>query len=155
MKKIKLQPDFLDFIKLCNGHQVKYLIVGGFAVGVHGFPRYTKDMDVCIEMSEENANKVLMVIEEFGFESLKLSKDDFLNKDFVTQLGHEPVRIDIINDMESVMFDEAWENKKIVKVENVPVSFIGFNELIKVKTNAGRPQDLVDVMKLKNRKLKL
>jgi hypothetical protein len=155
MKKIKLQPDFLDFIKLCNEYEVKYLIVGGFAVGVHGFPRYTKDMDVCVEMSEENADKVLMVMEKFGFKSLQLKKEDFLKKDFVTQLGHEPVRIDIINDMESVTFDEAWKNKKIVKVENVPVNFIGFNELIRVKTNAGRPQDLVDVMKLKKRKQQL
>ena len=106
-------------------------------------------------MSEENANRVLFVIEDFGFKSLHLKKEDFLNKDFVTQLGHEPLRIDIINDMESVTFNEAWENRKIVKVENVPVNFIGFNDLIKVKTNAGRPQDLADVMKLKNRKQQL
>ena len=106
-------------------------------------------------MNEENANKLLIAIEDFGFKSLQLKKEDFLNKDFVTQLGHEPVRIDIINNMESVTFDEAWENRKIVKVQDVPVNFIGFNDLIKVKTTAGRPQDLVDVMKLKNRKQQL
>jgi predicted nucleotidyltransferase len=152
MKKINLQADFLDFIKLCNEHEVKYLIIGGFAVSIHGFPRYTKDMDICIEMSNENAEKIIMVIEKFGFKSLKLEREDFLKKEFITQLGHEPVRIDIINHLECVTFNEAWNNKKVVKVENVPVNFIGFDELIKVKTNAGRPQDLVDVMKLKKRK---
>jgi len=152
-KKINLEKDFFDFIKLCNEHEVKYLVVGGYAVSFHGYPRYTKDIDICIEITDENAEKMLIVIEEFGFKSLGLSKEDFIKKNFVTQLGHTDVRIDIINDLEAVSFEQAWNNRKVIEVSNVPIDFIGYEELIKEKTLAGRPQDIADVYKLKKRKL--
>ena len=88
MKKMtKLEKDFLDFISLCNQYNVKYLVIGGYAVAIHGYPRYTKDLDVSIEMSEENAERVVRVINDFGLSSLRLTKEDFLKKNFVTQLG--------------------------------------------------------------------
>jgi len=152
-KKINLEKDFFDFIKLCNEHEVKYLVVGGYAVSFHGYPRYTEDIDICIEITDENAEKMLIVIEEFGFKSLGLSKEDFIKKNFVTQLGHTDVRIDIINDLEAVSFEQAWNNRKVIEVSNVPIDFIGYEELIKEKTLAGRPQDIADVYKLKKRKL--
>lgn len=96
----------------------------------------------------------MQVLNEFGFASLNLSKNDFIKPAFITQLGHEPLRIDIINDLDGVPFDEAWVNKKIVKMLGEPVSFIGYNELLKVKAKAGRPQDLADIDKLKKRKNK-
>jgi len=153
MKKINLEKDIIDFIKLCNKHNVKYLVIGGYAVSVHGYPRSTKDIDVCIEMSETNALKMVQVIKEFGFGSLKLNKEDFLKKDSITQLGFPPLRIDILNDLDGVSFKEAWNNKKIVSFENVAVNFIGYNELITVKQKAGRPQDLADIDKLKKRNI--
>jgi hypothetical protein len=76
---INLENDFVDFLKLCNLYEVKYLVIGGYAVSIHGYPRSTKDLDVLIQMSEENAAKMKEVIDEFGFASLKLVKDDFLN----------------------------------------------------------------------------
>ena len=112
--RINLETDFLEFIALCNKHEVRYLVIGGYAVSIHGYPRSTKDMDVCIEMSEENAAKMVRVIKDFGFGSLNLSEIDFLNKDFITQLGYEPLRIDILNDLDGVLFVEAWINKKVV-----------------------------------------
>ncbi len=151
MKKINLEKDIIDFIKLCNKHNLKYLVIGGYAVSVHGYPRSTKDIDVCIEMSDLNAAKMVEVIKDFGFGSLKLNKEDFLKKHFITQLGFPPLRIDILNDLDGVSFEEAWDNKKIVTIENVPVNFIGYNELIIVKQKAGRPQDIADVEKLKKR----
>lgn len=153
MKKIKFEKDFFDFFKLCGEHNVKYLLIGGYAVGIHGYPRYTKDIDICIECSEENAERIVKVIEDFGFGSLKLKKEDFLKKDLVTQLGYEPNRIDIINGLEEVAFQNAWDHKLIVDIEGVPVYVIGLNELIEVKTKAARPQDIADVSKLKKRKL--
>ena len=150
--KISLEDDFLDFVRLCNYYHVKYLVVGGYAVSIHGYPRSTKDMDICIELSEPNAEKMIKVINDFGFSSLGLQKADFLKEHFITQLGFEPVRIDIINDLDGVAFEEAWNNRKIVNMMDVPVNFIGYNELLKVKEKAGRPQDLADVSKLKKRK---
>jgi predicted nucleotidyltransferase len=154
MMKINLEKDIIEFIGLCNKHNIKYLVIGGYAVSIHGYPRSTKDIDVCIEMSDTNASKMVQVINDFGFESLKLKKEDFLKKDFITQLGFPPLRIDILNDLSGVGFEEAWNNKKIVSIENVPVNFIGYNDLIIVKKNAGRPQDLADVDKLEKRNKK-
>jgi hypothetical protein len=150
-KQINLENDFLDFVKLCNQYHVKYLVVGGYAVSIHGYPRSTKDLDICIEISEENAEKMVKVINDFGFASLKLSKADFLKKDFITQLGHEPIRIDILNDMAGVNFNEAWANKKEIKYEKEKIYFIGYHELLKMKKIAGRPQDIADISKLEKR----
>lgn len=150
-KTINLEKDFIDFIKLCNQYEVKYLVIGGYAVSVHGYPRSTKDMDVCIEISESNAAKMVNVINDFGFSSLHLTKEDFMHENYITQLGYEPVRIDILNDLSGIDFETAWKNKKVVNMLDVPVNFIGYNELMKVKENAGRPQDLADIDKLKKR----
>ena len=150
-RQINLERDFLDFIALCNKHAVKYLVIGGYAVSVHGYPRSTKDMDVCIEMSVENAEKMIAVIKDFGFESVELSESDFLSKNFITQLGYEPLRIDILNDLDGVAFAEAWGNKKVVIISEVEINFIGYNELLKVKEKAGRPQDIADISMLKKR----
>lgn len=151
MKRLKLETDFTDFVKLCNKYEVEYLVIGGYAVSIHGYPRSTKDFDVCIRISEENAKKMVEVIKDFGFGSLKLAKDDFLKRDFITQLGHEPVRIDILNDLDGVPFQEAWENKRIVDFDGSKINFIGYAELLKVKEKAGRPQDIADINKLKSR----
>ena len=154
MMKINLEKDIIDFIELCNKHNIKYLVIGGYAVSIHGYPRSTKDIDVCIEMSEVNASKMVQVINDFGFGSLKLTKDDFLKKHFITQLGFPPLRIDILNDLDGVSFEEAWKNRKIVNFEGVDVNFIGYNDLITVKQKAARPQDIADVDKLKKRNRK-
>ena len=152
MPKIKLENDFVDFVELCNLHAVEYLIIGGYAVSFHGYPRSTKDLDICIKISEENAEKMVQVITDFGLGSLKLVREDFLKRDFITQLGHEPVRIDILNDIDGVPFNSAWENKKVINYEGKKINFIGYSDLLKVKEKAGRPQDLADISKLKKRK---
>lgn len=150
-KKLKLETDFIDFVSLLNKYEVEYLIIGGYAVSIHGYPRSTKDLDICIKISDENAEKMVEVIKKFGFASLKLTKEDFLKRNFFTQLGYDPVRIDIVNDLDAVPFELAWKNKKIVDFENIKINFIGYSELLKVKENAGRPQDIADIHKLKSR----
>lgn len=151
MKKLKLETDFIDFVDLCNKYEVEYLVIGGYAVSIHGYPRSTKDLDICIRISEQNALKMIQVINDFGFASLKLTKEDFLKRDFITQLGQEPIRIDILNDLDGVSFEEAWVNKKIIDFEGSKINFIGYSELLKVKEKAGRPQDIADINKLKSR----
>ncbi len=154
MKKLKLESDFIDFVKLCNEYELEYLVIGGYAVSIHGYPRSTKDFDICIKISEANAEKMVSVIKDFGLESLKLIKEDFLKRDFITQLGHEPLRIDILNDLDGVAFQQAWINKRIIDFEGTKINFIGYHELLKVKEKAGRPQDIADISKLKSRNKK-
>ena len=152
MKKLfKLEKDFLDFLRLCNEREVKYLVIGGYAVSIHGYVRYTKDIDVAIELSEKNAMRISLVIQEFGLGSLGLTNEDFLRKNFITQLGHEPVRIDILNDVSGVSFAQAWKNRKEVEYYGVRINFIGLKELLILKKLAGRSQDKVDVEKLEAR----
>ncbi len=93
---IDLDPDFLDFISSCIDRDVRFLIVGGYAVAAHGHPRYTKDLDVWVLVGQRNAERLLLALGDFGFESLDLTTQDFLDDDVVIQLGYEPVRIDLL-----------------------------------------------------------
>jgi hypothetical protein len=147
-----LFEDFKDFIRLCNHYELRYLVIGGFAVSIHGYPRGTKDLDICIEASEGNADKIAKVIADFGMASLGLTPEDFLKKGMFTQLGREPVRIDIMVEMDGVPFDSAWQNKRTVNYEDeILVHFIGYHELLQLKQLASRPQDIADIAQLKAR----
>ena len=150
-KMPEFQKDFEDFITLCNKYELEYLVIGGFAVSVHGYPRTTKDLDVCINKTEENSKKVLEILKEFGFGSLNFKMEDFLKDDMIAQLGYPPIRIDILNDLNGIDFNVAFKNKRIVNMNGVPTNFIGYNELLINKQNAGRDQDLLDIKKLKER----
>ena len=146
----EFQKDFEDFIMLCNKYELEYLVIGGFAVSIHGYPRTTKDLDICINKNEANASKLIQILEDFGFGSLNFKIEDFVKDNMITQLGYEPIRIDILNDLNGVDFDVAFQNKRVVQMNGVPTNFIGYYELIENKEKAGRDQDLLDVKKLKS-----
>jgi predicted nucleotidyltransferase len=143
-----LEPDFLDFIRLLNRHRVKYLIVGAHALAFYGHPRNTGDLDIWVKPSEENASKLIDVLIEFGFGSLKLTKEDFMKENYVTQLGDPPLRIDILNSISGVSFDDAYTNKMEGVVEGVTIKFIGIMEFLANKRATGRPKDLGDINEL-------
>lgn len=147
---MKLHQDFREFIELLNVHKVKYLVIGGYAVNFHGYPRYTKDIDFWIWMEKENVHKLLTVIKEFGFGSLKLNEEDFLVEDNIIQLGHEPYRIDILVALEKLEFEETYKFRKTIEKDGIEVNFIGIKELIQSKKAAGRLQDLADAEQLEN-----
>jgi len=147
---MKLHQDFKEFIELLNVHEVKYLVIGGYAVNFHGYPRYTKDIDFWIWMQKENVNKLLSVIKEFGFASLKLKEEDFLLEDNIIQLGYEPYRIDILVAVDGLEFEETYKFKTSIKKDGLEVNFIGIKELIQSKKAAGRLQDLADAEQLEN-----
>jgi hypothetical protein len=144
-----MEKDFLEFIILLNSHKVEYLVVGGHAVAMYGYPRYTGDIDIWIDTTEVNAENVGKVIQDFGFAELGLSKDDFTKEGNVIQLGYAPIRIDVLNAISGVKFSDAYQRKKIVKIENVDINFIHLEDLIKNKIATGRIQDQLDVSKLK------
>lgn len=149
-----MSNDYKEFLKLLNYHKVKYVVVGAHAVTAHSRPRATGDMDVLIEAAEENAEKVIAVLKDFGFGSLGIKMGDFCKSGFVIQLGYEPNRIDILTSITAVEWKDVWENKTrgVFGDSNIPVFFIGRKQLIKNKLATGRYQDLQDVERLKKMK---
>lgn len=143
-----LSQDFKEFVILLNEKKIDYLIVGGYAVGVHGYPRYTGDIDIWVKVSDENADKMVSVLDEFGFSSYNLTKADFLNLNNVIQLGHPPVRIDIMMSVDGVSFEEAYPNKVIMNIDGLEINFIGIDDLIANKRATGRGKDLLDIKNL-------
>jgi hypothetical protein len=143
-----LNSDFKEFIQLLNENQVKYLVIGGYAVAVHGHPRYTKDIDIWIEMTPENADKLLTALNQFGFGSLGLSPQDFQSPDQIIQLGYPPNRIDLITTPDGIDFDTCYTSKLEILINDIPVQFIDLNNLKKNKKASGRLQDLADLENL-------
>ena len=139
-----LSKDFKEFIELLNEHKVRYLVVGGYAVAFHGHPRYTKDLDVWIEVSPYNANNILNALKKFGFGSLGLKQDDFLESDQIIQLGYPPNRIDILTTLKDLKFEDCYKAKVEVEIQGLHIDFIDIENLKKNKRATGRPQDLAD-----------
>jgi len=146
---METSKDFEELFELLTRNEVKYLLVGGYAYAIYAEPRYTKDIDLFYQMDEENAEKLFSVIQDFGFSSLQLDKDDFLVMGRVIQLGMPPYRVDLLNDIEGVSFHEAWKNRTKATYGEQDIHVIGKTDLIKNKTAAGRDQDKLDVKRLK------
>ncbi len=143
-----LNKDFREFIELLNSNKVKYLLIGGYAIAFHGHPRYTKDLDIWLELSKENASKTLKALEDFGFGDLDVSKKDILQKGMVLQLGYPPNRIDLINSPDGVDFGECYDSKIVVEIDELEICVIDLENLKKNKKASGRLQDLADLEKL-------
>ena len=140
--------DFKEFIQLLNDHEVLYLVVGGYAVAFHGYPRYTKDIDLWIWLDKGNAEKLLNVLDDFGFGSLDLKVEDFLSPEQVIQLGYPPNRIDILTDLKGVDFKKCYSSRVEFSIEGTKINFIDLGNLKKNKKATGRHQDLADLENL-------
>ncbi len=143
-----INKDFRDFIGCLNKHKVEYLIVGGYAVALHGHPRYTKDLDVFINITIDNAQKLVDAIIDFGFSSLQLNVNDFTEPGNIIQLGYPPNRIDLITSATGLEFDQAWPARIVIDIEGLDVNFIDLEHLIRNKRATGRYQDLADIENL-------
>lgn len=143
-----LNQDFKEFIQSLNDNQVRFLIVGGYAVAFHGHPRYTKDIDIWIEISRQNAERVVNALTQFGFASLNLAADDFLEPGIVLQLGYPPNRIDLLMGLVGVDFATCYANRIQRDIEGVILPFIDLENLILNKRASGRLQDLADIENL-------
>lgn len=149
-----LDENFKEFIKLLNANGVKYLVVGGYAVAFHGYPRYTKDLNFWIWADPENAGRTIGAIREFGFSTLGLEPGDFLDLDNVIQIGYEPNRIDLITQLESLDFEACFAARQEGNFEGVTIPFIGIDDLIKNKRQTGRPKDRLDAATLERKQKK-
>jgi len=145
MAKIELHPDFKDFLRLLNYHNVRYLLVGGYAVGYHGYPRATGDMDIWIELSESNSKKVFSVCRDFGMPIEEISEDLFLEKNKIIRMGVPPVRLEVRTSASGVAFDECFSNREVIEIDGIQINFISLNDLKKNKRAAGRHKDLEDI----------
>lgn len=149
---------FKDFIDLLNKHNVQHIIIGGYAVSYYGYPRYTGDLDIWIKVSEENAEKMMLVLKEFPAPKDLFKKEDFLNEKPLAGgfFGKEPFRIDILNSIEGVTFDECFPKVQSIDFEGTKMRFINFTDLKKNKLSTGRLKDKVDIEEIekKNRNKK-
>ena len=142
-------PDFRELLKIFEKHNVRYLIVGGYAVMKYSEPRFTKDLDIFIATDQNNAEGVFSALKEFGAPLENLSIDDFAQKGYFYQMGRPPLRIDIMMSIPGIEFDEAWKNREVVQIDDFKILFISRSDLIQAKEVSGRPQDTIDVEKLK------
>ena len=145
---MELDKDFNEFVELFLEHNVRFLIVGGYALAAHGLPRATGDLGAWVWVNPENAQNIMRALNAFGFQNLSLTESDFSKEDSIIQLGYPPFRIDILTSIDGVVFDQAWEKKIVVELNGMNVPFIGRDDLITNKKAAGRPQDIADVSRL-------
>jgi len=142
---VKTEKDYEEFLESLNKHDVRYCIIGAFALAFYARPRYTKDMDILVEPSTSNAKKLLAALGDFGFGSLDLTAEDFSTKGNIIQLGYEPVRIDIITSIEGLEFAGIWENRTQGPYGEQTVYYIGRQDLIRAKQLSNRAQDKADL----------
>jgi hypothetical protein len=145
MATIHLPRDFKEFLRLLNAHHVEYLLIGGYAVNYHGYPRATADMDIWIAVHPANAERVVAALKEFGFDLPDLSPDLFLRAWQIIRLGVPPVRIEISTTISGVDFAECYAGRVDDVLEGVPVSLINLEHLKRNKKASGRHQDLADL----------
>ena len=145
MPTIHLPPDFKDFLRLLNKHQVEYLVVGGYAVAYHGYPRATADLDVWIAVHPRNASKLVSVLKEFGFDVPELSPEIFLKEKQVIRMGVPPIRIELITTASGVRFEECYARRVTDEWDGVPVALIDLECLKANKRASGRHKDLNDL----------
>ena len=145
MEMIELAPDFKEFLRLLNSHGVEYLLVGGYVVGYHGYPRTTNDLDVWVAVCPENAEKLVTVFQEFGFSKGSVDSAAFLDEKRVIRMGVPPVCIDVITTVSGLEFTACQALHVVVDID---VSCVNLLRLEDVNTNmlaSGRPQDLNDI----------
>lgn len=148
MATIRLPRDFKEFLELLNSEKIEYLLVGGYAVGVYGYPRATGDMDIWVASNPTNADHLVRVLEKFGFSKGSVSRETFLRADRVLQMGVPPVRIDLLTGVPGLTFESCYPNRETIDVDGVSVSVIALSDLKRNKQASGRPKDQADLENL-------
>jgi hypothetical protein len=148
----KLNRNFADFLRLLNANHVKYLVIGGYAVGYHGAVRATGDMDVFVEISPANAAALVAAFQSFGFNVPGLRVEIFLEEGKIVRIGHPPTRIEVLNSISGVSFAECFAQRVVEVIDGVEMSIIDRQNLVKNKLASGRLKDLADAEALSPKK---
>jgi predicted nucleotidyltransferase len=144
MDTLELPPDFKELLSLLNKHGVEYLLIGGYAVGYHGYPRATQDMDLWIAISPDNAKRLVTALPEF-IGAADLNPERFLEEGAIMRMGVPPMRVDITNRISGVSFSECYARRVVDTIAGVQVSMISLDDLKNNKRSSGRPKDLADL----------
>jgi len=144
----RLNRDYNDILSALCAEGAEFLVVGAYAVGVHGIPRATGDIDIWVRPTSENARRVMRALKRFGAALLDLTEEDLATADTVFQMGVAPSRIDVITGISGVTFDQAWPSRVTVAIEGLTVPVIGRDDLLRNKAASGRPKDLADLAAL-------
>jgi hypothetical protein len=140
-----LPPDFSDFIQLLNLYQVEYLVIGGYAVALHGHIRFTQDMDVWVCTNPENAKKVVHALKDFGLTKADELLDILQKENRVVGMGMPPMKIEVVTTISGVLFEECYQNRQVVDIDGLSVNYLSLSDLRKNKLASGRPKDLADL----------
>jgi predicted nucleotidyltransferase len=143
--------DFKELLSILERHEVRYLVIGGYAVMLYSEPRWTKDLDIWIALDATNARAVFAALREFGAPLAGLTEDDFTAPGYFYQMGNPPLRLDVMMDIPGGDFEAAWTRRNTIDLGGTVIHFIGREDLIAVKLASGREQDLKDVEALKRR----
>ncbi|HVN82737.1 MAG TPA: hypothetical protein VMW38_27385 [Terriglobia bacterium] len=146
---MRIEKDFKDFVSLFNKYKVQYIVVGAYAVGYHGIPRATQDIDLYVRPNQRNAVRIARALEEFGFTGL--DQRDLIEPGKVIMLGRPPMRIDLLTRISGVTWEAAWRNRESGDYGGQNIPIIGLKELIANKRAAGRAKDLADLEALTKR----
>jgi hypothetical protein len=149
--ELELPRDFKELFEYLNANKVEYLLLGGYAVIAYGYVRNTSDLDVVVADDSENAQKLMKALANFGFGEAELRPELFTEPDSLVRMGREPIKIEILNYLKGVDFNEAYARRRSVQVEDIKVDLIALPDLIANKKAVARPRDLVDVDELEKR----
>jgi predicted nucleotidyltransferase len=147
--EFELPIDFKELLQTFNRHAVKYLLIGGYAVGLHGHVRATNDIDLVVAPDEENADKVIAALTDFGLAGSNLKRELFTTPRSLVVMGVEPFAVDILNYLEGVELYEAYERREVRQAEDIEVSLVSLADLLTNKAAVARDKDLLDVKELK------
>ena len=145
-----MNSDFSDLLRLLAEHQVRFLVVGGYAVIRYTEPRYTKDLDLWIEPTAENAERCFRALAAFGAPLVGLGPLDFTQQGYIYQMGVPPTRVDVLMSLQSLSFAEAYDRRVAIELDGLTIPILSKDDLIASKLAAGRPQDLLDVESLRD-----
>ncbi len=143
-----LNRHFREFIELLEKHRVEYLEVGGYAVGFHGFPRYTGDLDVFVAVSSRNATGLVKAFSDFGFAEMGPAESDFLDRDMIIEIGREPNKIQVLTGIDGVGFDACYPRRVLYREGSLSIPFIALDDLIANKAASSRGKDKIDLEEL-------
>jgi predicted nucleotidyltransferase len=142
---LELPNDFKEFLKSLNANGVKYLLIGGYAVGYYGYPRATNDLDIFVAKDSENARRLVKSLSDFGFETERLSAEIFTSEKSLVRMGVEPMKIEITNFISGAAFEDAYRDKNTGVIDGVEISLISLHHLKINKKASGRYKDLNDL----------